>query len=53
MKVRKKYGSKSKDLGHFGGEGSDLNISAWAKKMKEYDPDGKKALKLAKKYRKK
>lgn len=38
---------------HFEGGNPPSDISAWAKKMKEVDPDGTKAAALAEKYRKK
>lgn len=58
MKVKKPYGSIEETTENqlrsskcFEGGKPPLDLLALAKRMKEYDPDGKKALKLAKKYR--
>ncbi len=60
MKEKIKYGTMDELLKNelenpqfFEGGRTTTNISALAKKMKEYDPDGKKADAIAEKYRKK
>lgn len=60
MKLKIKYGSTEEVIKnqltnpkYFEGGEPMLDISVLAKKMKEYDPDGEKALVLAKKYRRK
>lgn len=60
MKVKKPYGSIEESVEsqlnsskHFEGGKLPLDISALAKRMKKIDPDGEKALKIAKKYRRK
>lgn len=59
MKTKIKYGTMDEVLRnelenpkYFKGGQPVADISAWAKKMKEYDPDGKKAAAIAEKYRK-
>lgn len=58
MKIIKPYGSENESLKNelenpkcFEGGTPTTDISVLAEKMKKFDPDGKKALKIAKKYR--
>lgn len=60
MKVKINYGTMDEVVKNelenprcFEGGRPRTDISAWAKKMKEYDPNGKKADAIAEKYRKK
>ncbi|MFA4890341.1 MAG: hypothetical protein WC587_01765 [Candidatus Paceibacterota bacterium] len=45
MKVKKRYGSNKEKVDRE--ERGGTNLSAWAKKMKGYDPDGEKAIAIS------